>query len=57
VVVVNDTTMRAMILALMLILPLSALVARRMPLSRTVMLVLIWVAIFGVAYGIIALFT
>lgn len=53
----NDTTMRAMILALMLILPLSALVARRMPLSRTVMLVLIWVAIFGVAYGIVGLFT
>lgn len=33
----------------MLLLPLSALMARRLPLPRTLALVLVWVAIFGVA--------
>lgn len=43
----NDTA-QFLLLALMLLLPLSALIARRPPFGQTVKLALIWVAIFGV---------
>lgn len=49
--------MHAMILALMLVLPLSALFARRVPVTRTMMLALIWVAIFGIGYAVVTIFT
>jgi aspartyl protease family protein len=57
VVVVSDTAMHAMILALMLVLPLSALVARRVPVTRTMMLALVWVAILGIGYAVVTIFT
>ncbi len=49
--------MHAMILALMLVLPLSALVARRVPVTRTMLLALVWIAIFGIGYAVVAIFT
>lgn len=49
--------MHAMILALMLVLPLSALVARRVPVTRTMTLALVWIAIFGIGYAVVAIFT
>lgn len=48
----TERTGELLLYALMLILPLSALVARRPPLGRTLLLALAWVAIFGV--GLIA---
>ena len=53
----SDTAMHAMILALMLVLPLSALVARRVPVTRTMTLALVWIAIFGIGYAVVAIFT
>lgn len=42
-------------LALVLILPVSALAARRLPLGETVKMALAWVAIFGVAFALVEL--
>ena len=42
-------------LALMLILPISALAARRLPLGETVKMALAWVAIFGVLFIVVSL--
>ncbi len=39
---------------LVLILPLSAMMARRIPIGRTLRMALIWIAIFGTAYIVIA---
>ncbi|WP_168770681.1 hypothetical protein [Sphingomonas olei] len=36
------------LLALMLILPISALVARRLPMRQSIKLALIWIVLFGV---------
>ncbi|MFN3518607.1 MAG: hypothetical protein ACK4YT_04095 [Sphingomonas sp.] len=36
------------LLALMLILPISALVARRLPMRRSIKLALIWIVLFAV---------
>lgn len=47
--------MNLVLLALMLILPVSALVARRLPLGATVKLALAWVAIFALLFALVAL--
>jgi aspartyl protease family protein len=44
---VNDTGMNALMYLAMLVLPLSALASRRLPLGQTVKMALIWVAIFA----------
>lgn len=50
----SDRTGQALVLALMLILPLSALIARRPPLRRTLPLVLAWAAIFAVGAAVVS---
>lgn len=40
----------AILIALMLILPLSALVARRIPAGRALWMVAAWTAIFAIGY-------
>ena len=45
----GDTGFSAAMLALMLIFPLSALLARRLPIGPTLKMAAAWVAIFGVA--------
>ena len=47
--------MSALWLALVLILPISALVARRLPVSRVAVLALAWLAIFVVVVVIVQL--
>jgi len=51
---VNDTGANALFLALLLILPLASLVARRLPLRSVVKMTLAWIAIFAVALVIVA---
>lgn len=41
--------------ALVLILPVSALAARRLPLGETLKMALAWVAIFAVAFALVVL--
>lgn len=41
--------------ALLLILPISALAARRLPLSTTIKMALVWVAIFAVFFLVVML--
>ncbi|WP_200932454.1 hypothetical protein [Sphingomonas sp. Leaf412] len=53
----SDATGHALILATMLILPVSALVARRLPLATTVKYGLIWAAIFTIGAIAVASFT
>lgn len=53
----SDTAGQAMILALMLILPVSALVAQRLPLSRMMKYAAMWMAVFGVGLVLARLFT
>jgi hypothetical protein len=47
--VTTDMGVSLAFFALALILPLSALVARRLPIGRTLMMVAIWVALFALA--------
>jgi aspartyl protease family protein len=51
---VNGTGANALFLALLLILPLASLVARRLPLRSVVRMTLAWIAIFAVALVIVA---
>lgn len=51
----NDTTIDALYLAAVLILPIGALAARRLPLDKTVKMALAWVGIFGVLFVLMAL--
>ena len=51
----NDGQLEGVLLAVMLILPISALVARRLPLGEAVKMALAWVAIFGFLFVIVAL--
>lgn len=44
----SDTLGQAMILALMLVLPLGALAARRPPMAQILRYVAAWAAVFGV---------
>jgi aspartyl protease family protein len=45
----------AFVTALLLILPISALAARRLPLSSVVKMALMWVAIFAVLIAVVLL--
>ena len=51
----SDDSFSAVYLALLLILPMSALLARRLPIAETLKLALAWVAIFGMLFVLIAL--
>ena len=47
--------MNAFVTALLLILPISALAARRLPLSAIVKMALMWVAIFAALIAVVML--
>lgn len=49
----NDTPMNALYLALLLILPVSALAARRIPLKQTAKMALAWIGIFAIGFVIV----
>ena len=51
----SNQTGNAIYVALLLILPLSALFARRMPLSRVVVMALAWIGIFATGLLVVAL--
>jgi len=51
----TDDSFSAVYLALLLILPMSALAARRLPIAETLKLALAWVAIFGMLFVLVAL--
>ncbi len=53
----NDQVGQALIYAVLLILPLSALAARRLPMATTLKYALAWAAIFGVGVLLVASFT
>lgn len=53
----NDQVGQALIYAVLLILPLSALAARRLPMATTLKYALAWAAIFGVGVLFVASFT
>ena len=50
----NDDQLNGMLLAVVLILPISALAARRLLLGTTVKMALAWVAIFGGLFALVA---
>ncbi|WP_230480630.1 retropepsin-like aspartic protease family protein [Sphingomonas sp. Leaf21] len=50
----TDRAVDLLFYGLILLLPLSALLARRIPLGQTVRMALIWIAIFGTAFLIFA---
>jgi hypothetical protein len=52
---VIDATMTIVLYALVLILPLSALAARRLAIGDAVKLALAWIAIFGVLFIVVTL--
>ncbi len=51
----NETGINALYLGLLLILPISALAARRLPIAQTFKLTLAWLAIFGVMFLLVML--
>lgn len=51
----TETGFDALYLALMLILPISALAARRLPITQTLKMALAWAAIFGVMFLLVML--
>jgi hypothetical protein len=51
----TDNSMDVIYYALMLILPVSALAARRLPLGETIKMGLAWVAIFGILFVLVVL--
>lgn len=52
----NDLGIKVVVYALLLVLPLAALVARRPPLGRVALLAGIWIAIFVLALFVLAQF-
>jgi aspartyl protease family protein len=52
---VNDQSFDIFYYVLLLILPISALAARRLPIKDTLKMALTWVAIFGVLYILVYL--
>ena len=54
---VSDETGQALLYAVLLILPISALAARRLPLGTTLRYALAWIAIFLIATILVASFT
>lgn len=53
----SETAGYVLMMALLLILPISALIARRLPLSTTVKYAAAWAAIFVLGYLIVRQFT
>ena len=53
----SDQVSRALLYALLLLLPLSALAARRLPMRKLVGYALAWVAIFTIGALVLAYFT
>lgn len=53
----SDTAVSALVMALLLILPISALIARRMPTGTVVRYGLAWLAVFAIGLLIVAQFT
>ena len=51
----NDNGFNALYLALMMILPISALAARRLPIADGLKMALAWAAIFGVMFLLVML--
>jgi aspartyl protease family protein len=51
----NDRTGTAIFYVLLLVLPVSALLARRLPIGRTLTMALAWAAIFAVVIGVVML--
>ena len=51
----NDQSADVFYYALLLILPISALLARRMPMKASFKMALAWVAIFGVLFVLVVL--
>jgi len=51
----NDRTGGIIFTLLLLVLPISALMARRIPMNRVLTMALAWAAIFAVVIGIIML--
>ena len=51
----NDRYVDVFYYALWLILPISALAARRLPMKDSFKMALAWVAIFGLLFGLVAL--
>lgn len=51
----TDSVMTIVLYVLVLILPVSALVARRLPIGDTIKMALAWIAIFGVLVIIVTL--
>ena len=51
----NDNGFNALYLALMMILPISALAARRLPIADVLKMALAWAAIFGVMFLLVML--
>ena len=51
----SDDRFYAAYMALMLILPISALAARRLPVGNTVKMALAWFAIFGLVFVLVVL--
>ena len=51
----TDNGMDLVFYALVLILPISALAARRLPLGDTIKMALAWVAIFGILFVLVVL--
>jgi len=51
----TDTQMTALMTVLLLVLPLSALIARRVPIGRTLGLAAIWAVIFAVALVVVTM--
>ena len=51
----NDNGFNALYLALMMILPISALAARRLPIADVLKMALAWAAIFGMMFLLVML--
>lgn len=51
----TDTALDGILYALLLILPVAALTARRLPIGATFKMALAWLAIFGTAWIVVAL--
>lgn len=51
----SDTGFDYLYLVLLLVLPLSALAARRLPIGHTIKLALAWLAIFLALFGVVVL--
>ena len=51
----NDTVFDTLYLVLLLILPISALAARRLPITQTLKMALAWAAVFAAMFLLVSL--